>query len=100
MGREIDVWAAPTVQEGGSKNLSGRTAEAVLTKIDVDKLKVNLDHFVEDLGGVIAALKPPGGVSLREVELGIEISVEGGVNLIGSLTAGARAAVTLKFERK
>jgi len=36
---------------------------------------------------------------LKQVEVGIEVSAEGGVNLIGTMTAGAKAAITLTFER-
>jgi len=36
---------------------------------------------------------------LKQIEVGIEISAEGGVNLIGTLTAGAKTAIKLTFER-
>lgn len=84
-----------------TKGLLGRAGAVVQAAVDVDveKLKENLSQLVNRLGTVIATAEAAaGGLALTEVEVGIEITAEGGVVLIG--TVGAKASMTLKFQRK
>jgi len=82
-----------------SKALLGKGADAVVAQVDVERVRANLDALTKDLAVMFETLKAPESFSLKEVEVGLEITAEGGVNLIGTLTVGAKAAVTLKFER-
>jgi len=43
-------------------------------------------------------LKAVGGFELSEVQVGVEFTTEGGVNLIGNRTAGAKGALQLTFK--
>jgi hypothetical protein len=89
------VAPAPTAQ---TKGLTQRSPEAVLAEVDIDKLKASIEGLREDMAGLFAA-RDDKGFALKQVSVGIEISAEGGITLIGSLTAGAKAAITLTFER-
>jgi hypothetical protein len=71
----------------------------VLTEISIEQLKNNLTRLNQDIGELFSNIKMVGDFNLKEVEVGIEISAQGGVNLIGTLTAGAKTAITLTFER-
>ena len=50
------------------------------------------------LSTLLADLKAVGGFQLSEVRVGVELTAEGGVNLIGNLTAGAKGAIELTFK--
>ena len=62
----------------------------------------NLQHSLKDLTGTLTAifadLKAVGEFELSEVQVGIELTVEGGVNLIGNVSAGATGAMQLTFK--
>jgi hypothetical protein len=84
-----------------NKSILRRAGTIVQGTVDIDteKLKANLTGLVEKIKTVIAvAQAAPGSLALDEVEVGIEVTAEGGVALIG--TVGATASMTLTFKRK
>jgi len=75
------------------------TAAQAAVNVDSEKLKANLSALIEKLGTVISVAEAGTvGLVLDEMEVGIEITAEGGVVLIG--TVGATASMTLTFKRK
>jgi hypothetical protein len=97
----IPVVVALPATPSDSKSILGRAGAIVHAAVDVDaeKLKENLSGLVKKIATVIAVTEATsGGLVLKEVEVGIEITAEGGVALIGTL--GATASMTLTFERK
>lgn len=76
-------------------------ADKVLRRaVDVDTLKASLGDLASKLGQVIESVAARGGgLSLDSVEVGVEITAEGGVALVGSMKAGATASITLTFSR-
>jgi hypothetical protein len=50
------------------------------------------------LSAILADLAAVGGFELSEVQLGVELTAEGGVHLIGNLSAGAKGAIQLTFK--
>jgi Trypsin-co-occurring domain 1 len=108
--KEIAV-SSPTIpvivtRAGGAsdtKGIASRVAERVRDTVDInaDLLKENLSALVDKLGKVVAAAEwNAGGLALTEVEVGVEITAEGGVALIGTASVGATASITLTFQRK
>jgi hypothetical protein len=98
MTRTIRVLANPTII-AESKSLLGDKAQAVLSEINIEQLKSNLKQLSQDIGELFSVAEQANDFKLKQVEVGIEVSTEGGVHLIGTLTAGAKAAITLTFER-
>lgn len=96
MGRTITVVATPAAE---SKSVLGKQAEAAWTEVDFDKLKANLEKMTQDLGELFEATEKPKGYGLTKITVGLEVSAQGGVSLIGTLNAGAKAAITLTFEK-
>jgi hypothetical protein len=90
------VSSTSKVEEKGM--LSKQTAQMV-ANVDTDSLKKNLNDLMENLSDVFSAQQERSPFGLKQVEVGVEITAEGGVNLIGSITAGAKASITLTFER-
>jgi hypothetical protein len=71
---------------------------ASIADVPIGKLKSNLADIVAKLGMITADLESPASkYSLTELEVGLEISAEGGVSLIGTAKAGATASVKLTF---
>jgi len=96
----IPVVITLSAPPAGNKGILGRAGTMVQAAVDIDadKLKANLSSLVDKLGKVISVAEAAaGGLALTEVEVGIEITAEGGVALIG--TAGAKASMTLTFKR-
>ncbi len=100
MSQTIRILAAPAEGTLTTKGLAKSTAESVIADVDLDTLKTNLEQLRAQVAQLFAADQAEPGFRLKQVTAGIEISAEGGVRLIGSLTVGAKAAVTLTFERE
>jgi Trypsin-co-occurring domain 1 len=76
--------------------------EGALARLDLplQKVSANLAELTGKLSAMAAAAWKAGGdLSLSEIELGIEITAEGGVSLIGTAKAGASASISLTFKR-
>lgn len=68
--------------------------------ISTDKLKASLSGLVAKLSAITADLAVrSSGLTLKEMEVGVEVTAEGGVNLIGTAKAGATASLKLTFVR-
>src|SRR5262245_37487826 len=87
-------------EDGLSKGMFDSVGESQVTQIDLTLLKRNLDAMRKDVGELFEAEEKESGVGLQSIEVALEISAEGGVRLIGVVTAGIKAGITLKFERR
>jgi len=80
-----------------SKGIFGTGAVAAVD-IPVERLNANLSDFVSKLRAATASLAAKAdGLSLKELEVGIELTAEGGVSLIGTAKAGVTASLKLTF---
>jgi hypothetical protein len=77
--------------KGGGINL--RSVE-----IPVDKLKANLASATAGLSLVLEHIVEVGRFELQEVQIGVEVGAEGGVEFIGTVTASGKASITLTFK--
>ena len=75
----------------------GRTGLSRIMPFGTDQLAASLKDLTGELGKIFADLQRVGGFELNEVQVGLEISAEGGFNLIGSAKAGGKGAITLTF---
>jgi hypothetical protein len=67
-------------------------------EIPVERLKASLSGLVTNLRAATSDLVAKAdGLSLKELEVGIEVTAEGGINLIGTATVGATASLKLTF---
>ncbi len=72
------------------------TKERIL-EVDADRLRRSLSEFSAGMTEVLRDLKRVGEIPLKEVQLTVEVTAEGGVALIGTAKAGAKGAITLTF---
>jgi hypothetical protein len=67
-------------------------------EIPVERLKVSLSGLVAKLRAATSDLAAKAdGLSLKELEVGIELTAEGGVSLIGTAKVGGTASLKLTF---
>jgi hypothetical protein len=81
----------------GGGTLSG-SAKGGVMEVDTDRLAASMRELKNQLAQVFADIREVGQFELSSIELGLEINTEGGFNLIGSVRAGAKGAIKLKFE--
>ncbi len=66
-------------------------------QIDLSTLSHSLADLSGKVGEMLNDVKQVGDFKLKELQVAVEISGEGGVALIGSVKAGAKGALTLTF---
>ena len=83
-----------------SETLDGSilSPEERIKNIDADKIRASISDLSEKISQILGDIKSVGDFKLKQVQLGVEISAEGGVALIGTAKAGAKGAITLTFE--
>jgi len=98
---EDEAPLAPEPKEGVRGEVKeigrARTGLSRIVPLDADQLAASLRDLTGELGKIFTDIKRVGGFELNEVQLGLEISAEGGFNLIGSAKAGGKGAITLTF---
>ena len=82
----------------GGGTLAANSGESGVVVVDTDKLAASMRELKNQLAQVFADIREVGQFELSSIELGLEINTEGGFNLIGSVKAGAKGAIKLKFE--
>ncbi|HYV49820.1 MAG TPA: hypothetical protein VFA20_33420 [Myxococcaceae bacterium] len=71
--------------------------DLVVAQVPVDKLRANLKSATSALAEVFRDIQAVGQFQLDEVTIGLEVTAEGGIEFLGSLSVGGKAAITLKF---
>jgi|GEM_PF-1265600 len=82
-----------------SKGLLDRATDSVLAQVDLAVLKNNLAELRKSIAELMDAEEESTGYRLQAIEVGVEVSAEGGLNIIGSLTAAGKAGIKLTFQR-
>ncbi|MCP4379405.1 MAG: hypothetical protein GY794_24945 [bacterium] len=85
------------VRGAGGQIARGRTDISKVVSLNSDQLASSLRDLTGELGKLFTDLLRVGDFELKQVEVGLEISAEGGFSLIGSVKAGGKGAVTLTF---
>jgi hypothetical protein len=92
----VRVEAAP--EEGPYTEVLGRSIGIEgLREIEVGKLRQAFSRLSTQISEVLQDIKAVGAFHLKAVEVEVEVSSEGGVNLVGSLKAGVKGAIKLTF---
>ena len=75
------------------------TAEAVIERIPVSKLRANLHAVCSNVVEVLKDIKKVGDFELSEVTLQVEVGAEGGIALIGTANVSSSGAISLTFKK-
>ncbi len=79
------------------KGLFSPDADVVLREIPIERLKENMLTVCNQVAATVGHIQQVGQFKLKEVSIQVEISAEGGVELIGTAKLGGKGAITLKF---
>jgi hypothetical protein len=73
----------------------------VLERIPVETLRAQVNELRGSLAEVFDSQEQSGGDGFRltQIVVQVEVSVSGGLNLIGTASIGGRGALTLTFSR-
>ena len=99
--QEILIVAAPPVKpySEGAKSLFDGVPR--LVKLKPEMLKQNLADFFESakamILGIPKAIEP---FQVDEIEVSVEITAEGNIQLVGGVKAGATGGLTIKLKRQ
>ena len=94
---ELPILVSANTEEGSTKGIFTSRDVAILKRVDVDQLRANLKQVCDGMVEVLRDIRAVGELKLKSVQIGIEISAEGGVTLIGTATVGGKGAITLTF---
>ncbi len=78
--------------------LSAESGEPRIKNLKIDTLRESLSHLSESAAGIFQDIKQVGEFRLKEIELQVEITAEGGFALVGMAKAGAKGAIKLTFK--
>jgi hypothetical protein len=78
----------------------GSKEVVALRGIPTDRLKANLNNVCQGLAETLQDIKAVGNFRLKEVIIQVEVTAEGGVELIGTAKLGGRGAITLTFSEQ
>ncbi|NJM99695.1 MAG: hypothetical protein HC800_23410 [Phormidesmis sp. RL_2_1] len=81
-----------------AKGLFSRDADVGLREVPLEALKQNMVKVCAQVGETLSQVKQVGTLKLKEVSIQVEITAEGGVELIGTAKLGGKGAITLTFE--
>jgi hypothetical protein len=99
----VRVAPGPQAEDDASKGLFGprRSDELVLKDIPVARLQEQLSALSQSIEQLLDAPSPDpkSRLQLSQLTVQVEITASGGINLIGTATVGATAALTLTFSR-
>ena len=94
----LAIWVSTVEGEvGPSKAIFRPDAEAILEQVSIEKLRQSLGLACNGLTKILDDIKSVGRFRLKEVTVQVEISAEGGVQLIGTATLGGKGAISMTF---
>ncbi len=98
---EILVLASPATSSEmieGARGLLNRMPAPVV--MNVETLKNSLTDFLQSINQLLAGIPTvTAPFKLDEIELSVEVSAEGSIQLVGGVKVGATGGITLKLKR-
>jgi len=96
---ESDDIRPPSPNRDGTLSvLTPESSGSRIREMDVDKLRESLSQLSENAAMIFQNMKQVGDFRLKEVQLQVEVTAEGGFALIGTAKAGVKGAITLTFK--
>jgi len=79
---------------GPSRSASKKTK---VRQMDVSKLRQSLSDLSEGISEICSDIKKVGEFKLKQVEVLVEVTAEGGLALVGLAKVGTKGAINLTF---
>jgi hypothetical protein len=84
-------------EEQQVKGIFSTDTEIAVRDLPVERLRENLNTVCQGLASVLDDVKKVGNFQLKTVTIQVEVSAEGGIELIGTAKLGGKGAITLTF---
>jgi hypothetical protein len=89
------------IEEGRGQTEEFSLAVSETSVVLVEKLKPAVKEFAEQMGSILVSIRDPGGYSLDEVELTLQVTAEGKIGLLGSTVGGSSVGgIKMKFKKR
>ena len=79
------------------KGIFSSDGEIGSLEIPTERLQENLTKVCQGVTEVLSHVKQVGDFKLKQVTIQVEVTAEGGVELIGTAKIGGKGAITLTF---
>jgi hypothetical protein len=66
-------------------------------ELPTERLRDNLTKVCEGVASMVSDVKKIGSFQLKQVTIQVEVTAEGGIELIGTAKLGGKGAITLTF---
>jgi len=79
------------------KGIFSTETDIVVRDLPTERLRENLNKVCEGVASMVSDVKKIGGFQLKQVTIQVEVTAEGGIELIGTAKLGGKGAITLTF---
>jgi hypothetical protein len=79
------------------KGLFSPDADIAVRNLPTNQLRENLSEVCQGVASMVSDVKKVGGFQLKEISIQVEVTAEGGIELIGTAKLGGKGAITLTF---
>ncbi|QLE58859.1 hypothetical protein [Nostoc sp. TCL26-01] len=93
----IPILVSLPSEDEATKNIFTSAAAIVLVDVPISILQDNLNKICEGVATLFQDVQAVGNVKLKEITVQVEVSAEGGIEIIGTGKLGSKGAITLTF---
>jgi autotransporter translocation and assembly factor TamB len=79
------------------KGIFSTDADIAVRDLPINLLRENLNKVCQGMASMLSDVKKVGNFRLKEVTIQVEVTAEGGIELVGTAKLGGKGAITLTF---
>jgi len=79
------------------KGIFSPETDIVVRDLPTERLRENLNKVCLGIASMLDDVKKVGDFKLKEVTIQVEVTAEGGIELVGTAKLGGKGAITLTF---
>lgn len=79
------------------KGIFSPDADIAVRELPTERLRENLTRVCEEVASMVKDVKKIGSFQLKQLTIQVEVTAEGGIELIGTAKLGGKGAITLTF---
>ena len=79
------------------KGIFSTDVDIALRELPTNLLRKNLNTVCQGVASVLSDVQKVGNFRLKEVTVQVEVTAEGGIELVGTAKLGGKGAITLTF---
>ncbi len=79
------------------KGIFSTETDIVVRHLPTERLSENLNKVCQGVASMVSDVKKIGSFQLKQITIQVEVTAEGGIELIGTAKLGGKGAITLTF---